>query len=495
MRSVGGQGAERGGWPRPTRATGRGGPGVRTWPSAPGARSGRTTATTAPPGTTSRTTTPGPGPTGGTRTAWPASATSGRRSASRWRCGTAGTRSSRSASSGWPAPEGNHGEDAKEYWWYLDSTPTHSCMRWRYHYPQAAFPYGDLVRVNGAPRPGRARVRAGRHRHLRRGPVLGGHRRLRQGRPDRHVHHGHASTNHGPGGGDPARAADAVVPQHLGLGAARLRRRAARSTGTTTGTLVGRAPHARPAGAGRRRRARGRWSATTSPTRSGCGAWRAARRTRRTASTTTSCTVSRRSTRTGSAPRRALHYALDRAGRRQPRRSGCGWPRSPTRPTSGRPSGRRSHARLDLRRRLRRGDAGRRKPRRTSSSPSVTPPGASADEAMVLRQAVAGLMWGKQFYHYDVARWLDGDPAGRRRRRAAGTAQQPLVAHVQLRRHLHAGPVGVPVVRRLGPGLPLRGDRPGRPRLRQGAAAAAAARVVHAPQRADPGVRVGLRTT
>ena len=43
---------------------------------------------------------------------------------------------------------GNHGEDVKEYWWYLDSTPTHSWMRWRYHYPQAAFPYDDLVAVN-----------------------------------------------------------------------------------------------------------------------------------------------------------------------------------------------------------------------------------------------------------------------------------------------------------------------------------------------------------
>jgi hypothetical protein len=49
---------------------------------------------------------------------------------------------------GLTGPEGNHGEDAKEYWWYLDSTPTHSWMRWRYHYPQAAFPYADLVRVN-----------------------------------------------------------------------------------------------------------------------------------------------------------------------------------------------------------------------------------------------------------------------------------------------------------------------------------------------------------
>jgi Glycosyl hydrolase family 63 C-terminal domain len=44
--------------------------------------------------------------------------------------------------------EGNHGEDAKEYWAYLDSTPTHSWMRWRYLYPQAAFPYTDLVMTN-----------------------------------------------------------------------------------------------------------------------------------------------------------------------------------------------------------------------------------------------------------------------------------------------------------------------------------------------------------
>ncbi len=45
--------------------------------------------------------------------------------------------------------EGNHSEDAKEYWWFLDSTPTHSYMRWRYHYPQREFPYGDLVAENG----------------------------------------------------------------------------------------------------------------------------------------------------------------------------------------------------------------------------------------------------------------------------------------------------------------------------------------------------------
>src|SRR3982075_899572 len=44
--------------------------------------------------------------------------------------------------------EGNHGEDAKEYWFYLDSTPTHSWMRWRYLYPQAEFPYARLVEEN-----------------------------------------------------------------------------------------------------------------------------------------------------------------------------------------------------------------------------------------------------------------------------------------------------------------------------------------------------------
>src|SRR5437773_4537841 len=45
-------------------------------------------------------------------------------------------------------PEGNHGEDAKEYWWYVDSTPTHSWMRWRYAYPQQAFPYDELIAEN-----------------------------------------------------------------------------------------------------------------------------------------------------------------------------------------------------------------------------------------------------------------------------------------------------------------------------------------------------------
>jgi hypothetical protein len=44
--------------------------------------------------------------------------------------------------------EGNHGEDVKEYWFYLDSTPTHSYLKCEYKYPQRAFPYEDLVSAN-----------------------------------------------------------------------------------------------------------------------------------------------------------------------------------------------------------------------------------------------------------------------------------------------------------------------------------------------------------
>ena len=44
--------------------------------------------------------------------------------------------------------EGNHGEDVKEYYFYLDSTPTHSYMKYLYKYPQSAFPYEDLIETN-----------------------------------------------------------------------------------------------------------------------------------------------------------------------------------------------------------------------------------------------------------------------------------------------------------------------------------------------------------
>jgi len=47
-------------------------------------------------------------------------------------------------------PQGNHGEDVKELYWYVDSTPTHSFMRMIYRYPQSRFPYEELIGINGA---------------------------------------------------------------------------------------------------------------------------------------------------------------------------------------------------------------------------------------------------------------------------------------------------------------------------------------------------------
>lgn len=49
---------------------------------------------------------------------------------------------------GLTGPEGNHGEDVKEYYFYLDNTPTHSYMKMLYKYPQVAFPYADLIAEN-----------------------------------------------------------------------------------------------------------------------------------------------------------------------------------------------------------------------------------------------------------------------------------------------------------------------------------------------------------
>ena len=54
--------------------------------------------------------------------------------------------------------EGNHGEDVKEYYFYLDSTPTHSYMKYLYKYPQARYPYEWLVEENRRTRRPRIRI-------------------------------------------------------------------------------------------------------------------------------------------------------------------------------------------------------------------------------------------------------------------------------------------------------------------------------------------------
>ena len=113
---------------------------------------------------------------------------------------------------GLTGPQGNHGEDVKEYWWYLEGLPSHALLRWRYHYPQAAFPYEQLVdHGRGLQDPG---ARAARHGCVRRRPLLVGRRHVREGLADRGAD-AHRARESRPGRGDAARAADALVPQHL----------------------------------------------------------------------------------------------------------------------------------------------------------------------------------------------------------------------------------------------------------------------------------------
>ena len=94
----------------------------------------------------------------------------------------------------------------------------------------------------------------------------------------------------------------------------------------------------------------------------------------------------------------------------------------------------------------------------------------------MLRQALAGMLWSKQFYHYDVQRWLDGDPAGRRRRAHGSTAATTSGrTSTTIDVHLDARHVGVPVVRGVGSRVPLRRARPRRPGVREATADPAAA--------------------
>ena len=208
---------------RASRAPAPGIAGGRTCASGPGARSARTTAPTATPGAPSRTTTPGRARTAGTRTAWPASPTSFNRLCLALALWNGRDPILKERMFGLTNGEGNHGEDVKEYWWYLDAVPSHAWLRWRYHYPQAAFPYEDLIDENAPPVQARAGVRAARHGHLRRRPLLDRRGPLRQGRPRRHPDAGHRPQR-GPRDGHAACAADALVPQHLVVGPERGRR-------------------------------------------------------------------------------------------------------------------------------------------------------------------------------------------------------------------------------------------------------------------------------
>ena len=121
----------------------------------------------------------------------------------------------------------------------------------------------------------------------------------------------------------------------------------------------------------------------------------------------------------------------------------------------------------------------------------IIPTALSADAQNVFRQAMGGLFWSKQFYHYDVRTWLEGDPAGPPPppERTDG-AQPQLDSSLQRRCPLHARQMGVSLVRRLGFGVSLCGHVTGGSGLRERATHPAAARVVSTSQRSTARLRM-----
>jgi hypothetical protein len=81
----------------------------------------------------------------------------------------------------------------------------------------------------------------------------------------------------------------------------------------------------------------------------------------------------------------------------------------------------------------------------------------------VQRQALAGMLWTKQIYLFDVTQWLNGDNPNMPPPASRHDIRNPLEAPELDAHPVDAGQVGVPVVRGVGPGVPLRRDRAGRP--------------------------------
>ena len=105
----------------------------------------RITAPTATPGSIFPTITRARGRIAGTRTAWPASATATSRICFALALWNGRDPILKERLFGLTGNEGNHGEDVKEHYFYLDNTPTHSYMKCLYKYPQAEFPYARLL--------------------------------------------------------------------------------------------------------------------------------------------------------------------------------------------------------------------------------------------------------------------------------------------------------------------------------------------------------------
>jgi hypothetical protein len=314
--------------------------------------------------------------------------------------------------------QGNHGEDVKEYWWYLDAVPSHAWNRWRYHYPQAAYPYDDLISQNanrGRTQPEYELMDTGvfdddrywivEVRYAKAGPddilmsvqvtnagpqaaslhvlptawlrntwswdpAAGGSRPVlaaagREGA-------GQEGTDGAGAGHDAAR----VGVQHpfgmqmeiiAGAGPAGGLPDLLFCENETNVTRLFGSPPVTPYPKDGINDHVTRGADTVSPDRSGtkCAFWY---QVSVAPGDTAQLRLRLRPAGPGPAAAEALGSDFDRVMA------------------------------------LRQAEA-------DEFYAGLTPAGASADEAMVMRQAFAGMLWGKQFYYYDVSRWLDGDPA------------------------------------------------------------------------------------
>ena len=362
---------------------------------------------------------------------------------------------------GLTGPQGNHGEDVKEYWWYLDALPSHAWNRWRYHYPQGPFPYQDLIDTNA----GRSRYEP-EYELLDTGAFDGDRYWITE------VHYAKAGpddllmaiqlTNAGPeaetihvlptawfrntwswGDGEPRPALRAsgdrsVTIDHPFAGTLELIAAAAPGGAdpqllfceneTNLARLYGAEPVTPyPKDGINDHVIHG--AATVNPAGTGtkCAFWY-------------QVTVPAGQT---AELRLRLRPASDGQGK------------------SAAKAATALGTDFDQVMAQRRAEA-------DEFYTELTPAGASADEALVLRQASAGMLWSKQLFYYDVARWLDGDPTqpeppdGAQER-----AELPVAQLRRVRHHLDAGQVGVSLVRRLGPGLPHHHPGPSGPGLRQ----------------------------
>jgi hypothetical protein len=124
---------------------------------------------------------------------------------------------------------------------------------------------------------------------------------------------------------------------------------------------------------------------------------------------------------------------------------------------------------------------------------SITPARVSEDEARVMRQALAGMLWGKQYFFFDVDKWLSEHGEDPMEPGARFGRNSEWVPHGESAHHLDARQVGVPVVRRLGPGVPYHRSLRSRRGFRPGTARLDATGVFHSSVRSDPGLRVELQ--